>query len=181
MAGRLLGLKAQASGVRPGHSRRLGRGVCSAVASRVLSLAIASWGVGVLGCQPPVAPPEPTPPRQDPIDDREGPNITTDPITAPQPSDRPIVFEARASDPSGVYQVVLNFKPSNTDWQQARLEPDSEDPEFFWLELLPERFEGASSLAYYLEASDGTAYHTVRSSPSTGQEAPYVFNLSGSF
>ena len=134
-----------------------------------------------LGCQPPVAPPEPTPPRQDPIEDREGPVLTTEPITAPQPAHLPVTFEASASDPSGVYQVMLHFKPSNTDWQSQRLDPDPEVLEHYTLTLTPDQFAGASSLAYYLEAADGTPYHTTRVSPSTGIEAPYSFKLAITF
>lgn len=132
-------------------------------------------------CQAPVAPPEPTPPLKDPITDREGPALSTDPITMPQPSDLPIRFTASAVDPSGVYVVYLHYKPQNTDWQVVRMTPVSTSPDQFEATLAPDQFDGASSLSYYLEAADGTPYRSTSLSPTTGASDPYKFNLSVAF
>lgn len=132
-------------------------------------------------CQAPVAPPEPTPPLQDPITDREGPTLSTDPITVPQLSDMPIRFTAQVVDPSGVYVVYLHFKPQNTEWQVVRMTPVSTSPDQYEATLTPDRFDGASSLSYYLEAADNTAYRSTSLSPTTGENDPYRFNLSVAF
>lgn len=133
------------------------------------------------GCQAPVAPPEPTPPVVDPITDRDGPTLETDPITAPQPADLPVVFEATATDSSGVYVVYLHFKPQNTSWQVARMTLDADTADLYTFELPPDAFDGASSISYYFEAADLTAYRNTNLSPTTGESDPYKFNLSIGF
>jgi hypothetical protein len=128
------------------------------------------------GCEAPIASPEDTPPSGDPVADHDGPALDTDPITAPQTLDQPIVIDARATDSSGVYTVILHFKPQNTDWQTLRMTAVSADGSY-QAQLTREMLNGASSLSYYLEAADGTPYHNATYSPSTGAESPYRFNL----
>jgi len=148
--------------------------------TRLTGVALLMLGTAI-ACQLPVAPPEPTPPLKDPITDREGPALSTDPITMPQPSDLPIRFTASAVDPSGVYVVNLHYKPQNTDWQVVRMTPVSTSPDQFEATLTPDQFDGASSLSYYLEAADGTPYRSTSLSPTTGSSDPYKFNLSVAF
>ncbi|MFM7199365.1 MAG: hypothetical protein ACKO6N_01125 [Myxococcota bacterium] len=134
----------------------------------------------VAGCQPPVPPPESTPPIEDPVTDREGPTLNTVPITVPQPAEMPIRFSATVTDPSDVYGVYLHFKPSNTSWQSLLMTPSGE-PAAYELELPPTAFDGASSISYYLVAADATPYRNTTQIPSAGAEEPYRFNLSVDF
>lgn len=164
----------------------MGLGNRTDVSSRRWLLGVApllgvALGVLASGCQAPVAPPEPTPPVVDPITDREGPTLETEPITAPQPADLPVVFDVTATDPSGVYVVYLHFKPQNTSWQVVRMNPDAETPDLYAFELQPDAFDGASSISYYFEAADLTAYRNTSTSPTTGESDPYKFNLSIGF
>lgn len=148
--------------------------------SMLCSLAWCSLALCVGGCQPPVPPPESTPPVNDPVTDREGPTLNTIPITVPQPSDMPIRFTATVRDPSQVYGVYLHFKPSNTSWQTVLMSP-AQEADGYECVLEPSAFDGASSLSYYLVAADATPYRNTTQIPSAGAEEPYRFNLSVDF
>ncbi len=127
-------------------------------------------------CEPPIPPPEPTPPDVDPVSDHDGPWLETVPITEPQSLADPIVVDAVATDPSGIYAVFLHYRPQNAGWESLRMEPVG-DEGYFVAEIDPADLQGASSVSYYLEAADATPYHNTTYSPSSGPEAPYRFNL----
>ncbi len=127
-------------------------------------------------CEPPIPPPEPTPPAVDPVTDHEGPLLETEPIAEPQRIEEGVIIDAVASDPSGVYAVFLHFKPGNAAWETRRMTPMGGDG-YYATELEPAQLYGAGSVSYYLEAADATPYHNTTYSPSTGAEDPYRFNL----
>ncbi len=131
---------------------------------------------GLVACQPPIPPPEPTPPAVDPVTDHEGPWLETEPISEPQSIENGILIDATATDPSGVYAVFLHFKPGNAAWETQRMTPMGSDG-YYATELDASQLYGAGSVSYYLEAADATPYHNTSYSPSTGAEDPYRFNL----